>query len=394
VLVFRPDSVLAGYQVREFTLGERLLTEARVVCWYLWSLLIPNTQQMSLYHDDIVLSTGLLSPPTTVLSIIVIGGLLAAGWLLRTRLPALGFAIFWFFGGHLLESTVIPLEIAYEHRNYVPSVGIVLGGVVLVANALQGVERRQLVQIALAVIVVGMLSVLTWSRAQNWSDPILTPIVEANNNPNSSRAQIQAGLTYGFLAKRSQSEEERLNFVRQGSEHYSQAKKLQPNSPNPLFGEIMLYYESGLNPPPLLFDALQIRLEQGFLDATSYNGTQVLVDCWFAEVCRFSETILVRLLNGVLENPHSFAKHRANALYNLAKFHAEKAQNIDTAIPLLKQAIAINPKVMNYHLSLINLLIAQGDKPGAQQVFQNLLERDDRHLYREQIDAIAQQLRE
>lgn len=392
VLIFRPGSLVGGYQLREFTLNERLLTEARVICWYLWMIVLPNIQQMSLYHDDIALSTGLLSPPTTLLALAALLGLATAGWMLRSRLPALGFAVFWFFGGHLLESTVIPLEIAFEHRNYLPSVGVVLGLALLLQDALARVERRQVILGAVAVIATCLFAFSTWNRSQNWSDPLLTPVVEAHNKPNSPRAQIEAGLIYSFVAKQAKNEPDRARFIHDGAEHYGRAKRLQPESPNPLFGEIMLYYENGFEPPPELFPALRTRLEHGFIDATTRGGIQVLVECWFADTCRFADAMLVNLLQGVLDNPRSPATAKTTVLFYLAKFHAEKTGNQEIAIQLLQQALALNPAADNYRLSLVNLMIAQGRAAEAQQELDELAKRDQRRLYRQQIDQAAREL--
>lgn len=392
MLIFRPGYLMGGYQLREFTLGERLLTEARVVCWYLWMIVLPNIQQMSLYHDDIMLSTGLLSPPATLITLAAILGLTTTGWMLRLRLPALGFAIFWFFGGHLLESTVIPLEIAYEHRNYLPSVGIVLGLAVLLRDALTRVGRRQAILGAVVVIATSLFAFSTWNRSQNWSDPLLTPVVEAHNKPNSPRAQIEAGLIYSFVAKQAKNEQDRKKLIHSGSEHYRRAKQLQAESPNPLFGEIMLYYENELEPPTELFPALQTRLEHGFIDATTQGGIQVLVECWFAETCRFPSATLVNLLQSVLDNPRSPSTAKTTTLFYLAKFHAEKAGDKNSAIHLLKQALTLNPSADNYRISLINLMIAQGYASEAQKELDKLAQRDRRQIYRQQTDRAAHEL--
>ncbi len=392
VLIFRPGYLIGGYQLREFTLGERLLTEVRVVCWYLWMIVLPNIQQMSLYHDNVVLSTGLLSPLTTPLALVAIAGLTAAGWMLRLRLPALGFAVFWFFGGHLLESTVVPLELAFEHRNYLPSIGVVLGLAVLLRDLLARVERRQVILGAVAVITTGLLAFSTWNRSQNWSDPLLTPVVEAHNNPDSPRAQIEAGLIHSFVAKQTKNEQDRTKFIQSGAEHYNRARQLQPESPNPLFGESMLYYENGLKPPPELLPALQARLEHGFIDATTQGGIQVLVECWFAGTCRFSGAMLTSLLQGVLDNPRSPSAIKSTVLFYLAKFHAEKTGDREMAITLLKQVLALNPDTNNYRMSLVNLLISQGHTTEARRELDELAKHDHRQMYRQQIDQASKEL--
>ena len=44
-----------------------------------------------------------------------------AAFLMARRKPLLSFCMLFFFLNHLVEGTVIPLELIYEHRNYIPS---------------------------------------------------------------------------------------------------------------------------------------------------------------------------------------------------------------------------------------------------------------------------------
>ncbi len=94
-----PAWVTSGYEVRSFTLIERLLTEPRVLLHYLLWIFVPLPSLMGLYHDDIPLSTGLLTPPTTLAALVFFIALAVIAW--RTRL-ALAMARFCFglvFGG-------------------------------------------------------------------------------------------------------------------------------------------------------------------------------------------------------------------------------------------------------------------------------------------------------
>ena len=101
----------AGYELRSFTLLERLLTEARVLWFYLGLIVLPRFEAFGLYHDDISLSTGLLMPWTTLPALLGLAGLVGIAWHVRNRAPLLAFGIAWFLIGHSLESTVLPLEI-------------------------------------------------------------------------------------------------------------------------------------------------------------------------------------------------------------------------------------------------------------------------------------------
>ena len=112
-----------GYAYREFTLGERLLTESRVLRDYLVQILVPRLEGGGIYHDDYVVSKSLLSPADTLPSVLMVSVVVALGLWYRRRYPVAAFAVMWFFGGHLLESTVVPLEIYFEHRNYLPMIG-------------------------------------------------------------------------------------------------------------------------------------------------------------------------------------------------------------------------------------------------------------------------------
>jgi hypothetical protein len=124
-LATHPTWLQAGYQGRNFTLPERVMTEARVLWFYLHQIVLPNVAEMGLFHDDIVNSQGLLTPVTTLLSIMGIALLLAVSWFARKKAPLITFGILFFLLGHVLESSVVPLEITHEHRNYLPMFGIV-----------------------------------------------------------------------------------------------------------------------------------------------------------------------------------------------------------------------------------------------------------------------------
>jgi tetratricopeptide (TPR) repeat protein len=109
-----------AYQGRPFTLFERLLTEPRVLWLYLSQIFWPLPGRFSLVHE-ITISTSFLQPWTTIPSLIGILGIIGAGLFAIRRAPLVAMSILFFFLNHLIESTVIPLELVFEHRNYLPS---------------------------------------------------------------------------------------------------------------------------------------------------------------------------------------------------------------------------------------------------------------------------------
>jgi hypothetical protein len=178
------------YRYRNFTAGERLLTEARVLWDYLYWLVVPDVDRMGLHHDDIALSRGLLDPPTTLLALLGLAAMALVAWLQRRSARWVPGGVLFFFGGHLMESTIVPLEIAYEHRNYLPSYGIILLLGLLVYRTL---AHRPGWLAALGVLTALSLSSMTHSRATLWGDSLVHQLREASNHPHSPRANYHAG---------------------------------------------------------------------------------------------------------------------------------------------------------------------------------------------------------
>lgn len=183
-----PDFVLRAYATRSFTPMERLLTESRVLFFYVSLILYPLISRFGLYHDDFELSTGLLSPPSTLIAVIawvVIGAALLAGARRRTLWA---FGIAWFLVGHALESTVIGLEIIHEHRNYLPSVGPLFVLAHYLAAATEKIRLNARTVGVLAICILLTFGFVTYSRAQSWSSRVSLFEFLVRHHPGSYRA--------------------------------------------------------------------------------------------------------------------------------------------------------------------------------------------------------------
>lgn len=115
-----PVNILDGYELRPFSLAERLLTQPRVLLLYLSLIIYPTSSRLNLLHD-IDISTGLLTPLSTFPAILIVAALIGTGIFLSRRWPLWSFAILFYFLNHAIESSFVPLEMTYEHRNYLPS---------------------------------------------------------------------------------------------------------------------------------------------------------------------------------------------------------------------------------------------------------------------------------
>jgi hypothetical protein len=116
------ELTIAGYQYRTFTLSERVLTQFRVVLYYLSLLIYPHPSRLNLDYDFAISKT-IVDPPTTLISMVIITGLIGYSFLAAKKKPVLSFFILWYFGNLVIESSIFPLEMVYEHRLYLPSVG-------------------------------------------------------------------------------------------------------------------------------------------------------------------------------------------------------------------------------------------------------------------------------
>jgi tetratricopeptide (TPR) repeat protein len=121
--IFLPDlffSFLDGFKSRPFTLSERLLTEPRIVIFYLSQIFYPIPTRLSVVHD-VVISTSLFQPWTTLPALLLTLLLSGIGISQIRKRPLIALSILFFFLNHIIESTFIPLELVFEHRNYLPS---------------------------------------------------------------------------------------------------------------------------------------------------------------------------------------------------------------------------------------------------------------------------------
>ena len=177
----------AGYFLRDFSMLERVLTQPRVLWDYVFNLFFPRQSSVTPFSDNFPLSEGLLTPQTTLIAILALAAVIASAIHFRRALPILMFAVAWFLVAHLLESTVINLEIYFAHRNYIAAFGLFFGVVyaLLFSDLLSSVRTKVICGLALYVALIG---VVLADAAKLWGNPELSAEVWYLNDENSSRA--------------------------------------------------------------------------------------------------------------------------------------------------------------------------------------------------------------
>ncbi len=278
-----PDWFLGGYANREFTLVERLLTQARLLWHYLYLLFVPAIGDMGLHHDDLQISRSLFEPWTTVLALTAWPICLVTAFLLRARLPLLLFALLFYLIGHSMESGFWPLEMVFEHRNYLPSAGLAVFAAWLFASVFS--RRSSLTAVSIPALYCLVLGGFLFVRTSTWSDELRLAQVNSLNHPDSVRAQHAVANVFmeRFLApdEYGLDREQRQIYLAEARHRYEANYQ---GSANDLGSLIMLYQiDSGYYPH--LGDAsrwlalAREGLQSKVLQVSDYVALQSLMRC-------------------------------------------------------------------------------------------------------------------
>jgi hypothetical protein len=183
------------YSLREFSLLERLLTETRVVLMYISLIFFPHLGRLNLEHDFLI-SHSPIAPPVTLLAITVLAGMAIVAVLIAKKQRLYSFCILWFLGNLVIESSVVPLELIFEHRTYLPSAFLLLLPVVPFYRLL--LKNRKLFYIICAVILV-ILPILTYERNKVWKDIKTLYLDCLKKSPNKYRVHYNLAHEYERL---------------------------------------------------------------------------------------------------------------------------------------------------------------------------------------------------
>lgn len=186
------------YSVYTFSLKERLLTEPRVIMFYIFLLLYPMPGRLMLDHDY-TLSTSLFSPWTTALSIVVIIGLIVWALIMSRKRPLLAYCILFFFLNHVIEGSIIPIEIIYEYRNYIPSISFFMLLSLFMIWVLIFFRESKMVFFLVAGCITFLLAAqgdTVYRRNQYFSSEKYLWLDNSRKAPNLSRPHINLSIAY------------------------------------------------------------------------------------------------------------------------------------------------------------------------------------------------------
>ena len=196
LLAVAPERLLGGYHDYDFTLPQRLLSQPRALLDYIGMWFVPRGPRMGLYTDDFAVSSGLLSPPSTLLALLVLLAASAFAIAVHRRAPCVFAGWFFFLVAHAVESSFLPLDLYFEHRNYLPSFGLLLMfcGLLGMLPLPVGIEPQRLRRLG-TLAVTAMLAVLafaTFGRVGVWQSEQAIIEQALEQHPRSMRAHLDA----------------------------------------------------------------------------------------------------------------------------------------------------------------------------------------------------------
>ncbi len=388
-LALHPDWFMGGYVKRDFTLLERLMTEARVVWFYLRLTVLPSIALMGVYHDDIAISRQLFDPISTLPAMLGIIALMASVWLLRRRLPLVAFGILFFLVGHSMESTVFPLELVHEHRNYLPMYGILLAFFHLLLEPFIAASAR-LPRRAVAILLIALFAAGTFSRASAWSNSYTLWSAEVEHHPVSARTNNEMGdlyanaLTFDPAVKAA-------NYLL-ARHYYEQATALNTNNINGLFGLILLSELHGKPVEKIWLNELTHRLEHEAIPANTNDLLVSLVNCKIKGTCPLNTAEIERLLHAPLRNPNVTGRDKALIYNALAFYRFNATHDYAAAAEATHRAIELAPQDIDQHLWLVNILIAMHHPNEAREQIALIKQLDPRGMRARDIAHLEKQL--
>jgi len=325
------EVILATYKGREFTLTERVLTQFRVVIFYLTLIIFPHPARLNLDHD-FPISHSLMDPFTTTLSIVAVTGMVALSLAMAKKKPLISFCIIWFLGNLIIESSVIGLELAFEHRNYLPSTFMILLGVTLIFRHI----KSKKLGIGILCGVAGLYSIWTYERNMVWKSRLTLWTDCMTKSPQKARPHSNLGITLW-------SQGNDADAVKQ----YLEALRIDPN-----YADAHLNLGVALKQQGRVEEAMHhyheaIRINPNDPQAHNNLGNALLVQGRVEEAMRhFSKTLELKPTN-------------TKARYNLGTVLAKQGR-FEEAIEHLTEALRIDPEFASAHHNLGLLLKQRG----------------------------------
>ncbi|HEV2620734.1 MAG TPA: hypothetical protein VGU65_01440 [Frateuria sp.] len=373
--VFSP----AAFSTRDYTLGQRLLSETRIVTDYIGWTLLPTPNALSFYHDDFHASTGLLSPWTTLASLFALTATACAVVRSRHSHPLFALGLAFYLGCHLLTGTILPLELIYEHRNYFASFGLLLAvipflaapraetaGAVVPALSSE-IDRPLPMSLPRHVALGGLLlfwAVSTGLTAHAWGDPLRLAIELADRAPDSPRAQYELGRMYIIYSHY----ERNSPFTQLAYAPLERAAAMPSSSILPQQALIFMNSRMDLPLKDSWWDSMIAKLGARRPGVQDESSLSALAQCSREGLCHLPPQRMVDAFLAALSHPNPSAR--------LLATYGDYAWNVlgdrQLGLNLSAEAMTAQPAESAYRITYIRMLVALGRARDALHAYHKL----------------------
>ena len=362
--IFSINGIISGYETREFSLIERLLTGPRILLFYISLLLYPMPGRICFSHD-ILISKGLFDPPTTMVSIFAIFFLTILVIWKAKRWPLISFCVLFFFMNHIIESTIFPLELVFEHRNYIPSMLLFLPVSLLILRAIKFCSNRialQMLIIAFTVFFIVAIGNATYIRNFAWKTQGTMLLDSVEKNPNLSRPRLNLGVFY--LKK---------GLKKAAFDQFKKALEL-PDGPNRRL-HFLAHYNMGLLYRSINQSSLA---EKRFLSALQLESRYppAYTQLGILEMERHNNEKALQYFRKALAHEVNSKQER-----NYAGLVLLKQKRLDEAIVLFRNSLKANPGDSEYILTHLGVAYKyKGKRDKAIKYFREVLKINPNHV--------------
>ncbi|MDK8463821.1 hypothetical protein [Marinobacter sp. SS13-12] len=309
LVFFFPDWILNGYANRDFSLGERLLTQSRVIAFYLGQVFLPINSSLGLFHDDFALSTSLLSPWTTVVAVLFVFVAVVAAFSGIRKYPVIAFGVLFFLAAHSMESTIFSLELVHEHRNYLAIFSVLFA---IAYYLVIGSDKFSSLRVLLAGSLIIFFGLTTLTRAAVWGEPVVHVITEVSNHPLSPRANYGLGKQYAIYANALDGSAQKTEAIQSAVKYFEKSAELRASYVDGLFGLLMLEGLEGHQMSEESYRSLLRRLRIAPFSNNTYNYLHGVLSCLEAGDCEISNRKMNEIFDACRDNPGFSGKHARN----------------------------------------------------------------------------------
>lgn len=384
-----PELLSAGYAQRDFSLVERLLTQSRVLWQYVGWTLWPAPHLMGFQHDDIVISRGLLQPWTTAVALLGWSLLLLLAFRFRRTWPVLVFCVLFYLIGHSMESSVIALEMVYEHRNYLPSAAICLLLAMLLQRCVAG--RSKALRRMVLVVAVGLFAVPLFFRASEWSQDFSLARTNVLRHPDSLRSQYFYGNAllrqYRLRDSLALDDTSAMAFVVLGRESFLNMLAIEPDNIPAL---VMLHYLDSrffvdLAREERWSERVIAALDGRPLESSDWNALNVLAECLGEATCLSFATAD---MDALLARLRAHYDRRSDFL--AYEFVYQRAAQVEPEIMLatLQDLLSRQPGALKFYPRLVEQYAARDDLGGIYRTLVEWMRRDTDRRYISQQQSV------